>query len=186
MSTETATVNLPEWVWVNLVIGATSFGGSGRSLLYHEHLVARRHWLTDAEFRECLVLAQALPGPNLVNLCAYIGARLFGYGGGIAAVLALSLPGTVLGVGLIAYVTHANRVVQVLLEGCAVVGVGLFLSFIMRLLEGLVRDRERSYSWIVVVLVVGGLSCCNVGVGYLLVFGVSLGLVLERIGQRYG
>src|SRR4051794_1649414 len=88
--------DFPSWFWINFKIGALSFGSASRTMLYEEEVVGRRGWLTGDEFQEVLTLAQMLPGPNLLNLAACLGYRLFPAGSAILAVLPLVLPGAVL------------------------------------------------------------------------------------------
>ena len=78
-----------------LYIGATAFGGGGSAHI-QAAIVTRKMWLTQDEFLESLTLAQTLPGPIFSNLAAQIGARLAGVSGGVAACVAVSLPGALL------------------------------------------------------------------------------------------
>ncbi|HQR68601.1 MAG TPA: chromate transporter, partial [Thermoanaerobaculia bacterium] len=50
-----------------LLVGATSFGG-GLTGYLRRALVEERRWLTEEEFLRGLSVAQAVPGPNAVNL----------------------------------------------------------------------------------------------------------------------
>ena len=65
-------------------------------MLYEEAVVQRRGWLSAAEFEEVLTIAQLLPGPNLVNLAAYLGYRLVGPVLAVLGVLCLCLPGALM------------------------------------------------------------------------------------------
>ena len=71
-----------------LLVGATSFGG-GLTGHLRRALVEDRCWLTEDEFLQGLSVAQAVPGPNAINLSIYAGWRLRGPLG--AAVAALSV-----------------------------------------------------------------------------------------------
>ena len=77
-------------------VGAFTFGG-GLSMiaLMEEHMVDRLHWLTPPEFIAGLALGQLTPGPVLM-LAAYVGYKLLGIGGAMAAAAAAFLPSFVL------------------------------------------------------------------------------------------
>jgi len=77
-------------------IGAFTFGG-GLSMipLMEEHVVARLSWLTPEEFIAGLALGQLTPGPVLM-VAAYVGYKLLGAGGAVAAAMAAFLPSFVL------------------------------------------------------------------------------------------
>ena len=66
-------------------ISLSSFGG-GLSAWSHEIVVLRRGWLTENEFLSALTLCRLLPGANQVNVAIFVGTRLRGFAGALAAV----------------------------------------------------------------------------------------------------
>jgi chromate transporter len=68
-------------------VGLSGFGGV--LPFARRMLVDRRRWLSPAEFTEVLGLSQLLPGPNIVNVTIYVGARFAGIPGAVAAFLGL-------------------------------------------------------------------------------------------------
>lgn len=76
-------------------IGLTSLG-QGRVGYFHEELVRKRGWLTDAEFLEGASIGQVLPGPNVTNLSVYFGQRFAGAMGALVATIAILVPGAVM------------------------------------------------------------------------------------------
>jgi chromate transporter len=73
-----------------LLVGATSFGG-GLTGHLRRALVDECRWLTNDEFLEGLSVAQAVPGPNAINLAVYSGWRLRGAAGACVATAAVML-----------------------------------------------------------------------------------------------
>ncbi len=73
-----------------LLVGATSFGG-GLTGYLRRMLVDERRWLTEEEFLHGLSVAQAVPGPNAVNLAIFVGHRFHGLIGSCVAVSAVLL-----------------------------------------------------------------------------------------------
>ena len=126
-----------DWLRVNLTIGTLSFGSASRIVLYEDAVVRDRGWLSAAEFDEVLTVAQLLPGPNLVNLSAYLGYRLVGVAGALLGIVCLCLPGAVLAVALSGLLAVDRPWVQAPLRGMAVSGIVLLLMFLWRRLPGL-------------------------------------------------
>ncbi|MEL6747991.1 MAG: chromate transporter, partial [Pseudomonadota bacterium] len=75
-------------------IGALSFGGpAGQIALMHRTVVDERRWLTEDQFLNALNFCMLLPGPEAMQLATYVGWRLHGTAGGLAAGLLFVLPG---------------------------------------------------------------------------------------------
>jgi chromate transporter len=98
-------------------------------------LVERRRWLTREEFLEELAVAQALPGPNVVNLALMVGARSFGLRGALTAMAGmLAIP---LLIVLALAMLHAQfaQLPQVAgaLRGMSAVAAGMIIATGLRL-----------------------------------------------------
>jgi chromate transporter len=72
-------------------MGMASFGGGLPGWMLHE-VVRKRGWLDEERFMAGLALGQVLPGPNSVNLALFIGQRLRGWPGALAAFLGILGP----------------------------------------------------------------------------------------------
>jgi len=70
--------------WTRL--GFISFGGpAGQIAIMHQEIVERRRWVGEDQFLRALNFCMLLPGPEAQQLATYIGWRLHGTIGGIAA-----------------------------------------------------------------------------------------------------
>lgn len=78
-------------------LGWISFGGpAGQIGIMHAELVEQRRWVDEATFLHGLNYCMLLPGPEAMQLATYLGWRLHGMRGGIAAGALFVLPATVL------------------------------------------------------------------------------------------
>jgi chromate transporter len=70
------------------------FGGGYAMLpLIQDEVVARHHWITDAEFTDIVAISQMTPGPIGINSATYIGYTATGnVWGSILATFAVCLP----------------------------------------------------------------------------------------------
>lgn len=76
------------------LLGWISFGGpAGQISIMHADLVDRRRWVDDATFLRGLNFCMLLPGPEAMQLATWLGWRLHGLRGGIAAGVLFVLPG---------------------------------------------------------------------------------------------
>lgn len=75
-------------------IGCLSFGGpAGQIALMHREFVDERRWVDEATFLHALNFCHLLPGPEAQQLATWIGWRLHGLRGGLAAGLLFVIPG---------------------------------------------------------------------------------------------
>jgi chromate transporter len=77
--------------WIKL--GFVSFGGpAGQIAIMHRELVERRRWVGEGLFLHALNFCMLLPGPEAQQLATYLGWRLHGAKGGVAAGVLFVLP----------------------------------------------------------------------------------------------
>lgn len=76
-----------------LMLGLTSFGGPAAHLGYfNQEFVQRKKWATESQFAQWVALSQIVPGPGSSQVGFAIGYHRGGYGGGLAAFFAFTLP----------------------------------------------------------------------------------------------
>jgi chromate transporter len=89
-----ATPTFSDLVRVFTRIGFLSFGGpAGQIALMHRELVEERQWVAEEDYLHALNFCHLLPGPEAQQLATWIGWRLHGWRGGLAAGLLFVIPG---------------------------------------------------------------------------------------------
>jgi chromate transporter len=84
-----------------LRLGTTGFGGPVALVGYmHRDLVERRGWISEADYKEGLTLAQLMPGPLAAQLAIYLGYVHYGVLGGTIVGVGFVLPSFVIVVAL--------------------------------------------------------------------------------------
>lgn len=80
-----------------LKLGLISFGGpAGQIAIMHRELVERRRWISESHFLHALNFCMLLPGPEAQQLATYLGWRLHGWRGGVAAGALFVLPSAII------------------------------------------------------------------------------------------
>jgi chromate transporter len=93
--------SLLQLVGYMLRLGALGFGGPVALVGYmYRDLVERRGWISDADYKEGMTLAQIMPGPLAAQLAMYLGYVHFSLLGATLAGLAFVLPSFLMVVGL--------------------------------------------------------------------------------------
>jgi chromate transporter len=93
-----------------LRLGTLGFGGPVALVGFmHRDLVEERHWITEADYKEGLALAQIAPGPLAAQLAIYLGYVHYRILGATVAGLAFVLPSFAMVVALgMAYVSYGG------------------------------------------------------------------------------
>jgi chromate transporter len=81
-------ISLFELAWTFNHIALASFGG-GLSAWSREVIVVEKKWMDDKEFLSALTMCRILPGANQVNMAVYVGTKMAGIPGVIAALVGL-------------------------------------------------------------------------------------------------
>lgn len=80
-----------------LKIGAFSFGGGYAMIsLISREVVTSRAWLSMDEFIDVIALSEGTPGPIGINSATYVGFKVAGVPGSIAATVGVVLPSVVI------------------------------------------------------------------------------------------
>lgn len=92
--THSPAITFPDLLRVFTRIGFLSFGGpAGQIALMHRELVEERGWVAEEDYLHALNFCHLLPGPEAQQLATWIGWRLHGWQGGLAAGLLFVIPG---------------------------------------------------------------------------------------------
>lgn len=83
-----------------LQIGMFSFGGGYAALPLIQEQVMKNGWLSATEFTDLITISQMTPGPIAVNSATFVGIRIGGIAGALAATLGCILPSCILVMGL--------------------------------------------------------------------------------------
>lgn len=80
-----------------LKIGLFTFGGGYAMLaLLENEFVSRQKWIDREEFLDMVAIAESTPGPIAINAATYIGYRLAGFWGSLAATVGVCIPSFVI------------------------------------------------------------------------------------------
>lgn len=79
--------------WTFMKIGAFTFGGGYAMIaLLEDELISKKKWIDKDEFLDVVMIAESTPGPIAINCATYIGYKLYGVAGALAATLGVCLP----------------------------------------------------------------------------------------------
>jgi chromate transporter len=77
-------------------LGLTAFGGPAMVANIRELSTRRHQWLDDSDFKNGVALCQSIPGATAIQTAAYVGFRVRGISGALAAYSGFGLPAFIL------------------------------------------------------------------------------------------
>lgn len=100
--------------WSFLQVGMFSIGGGYAAMPLIESEVVRGHgWLSMREFTDLITIAEMTPGPIAVNSATFVGIRIAGLPGALAATFGCILPSMLI-VSVLAYIYYRYKNVSLL------------------------------------------------------------------------
>jgi chromate transporter len=135
-------------------VGVTVFGGGDPTIAILQREFYQRGWLSPEKFAIAFGLARLTPGTNVLAFCAAAGWYILGVAGALAAVLAITIPASVLVVWLTrAYdFTVHYRLAQSVANALLAAAVGTMIGAALLL----VRTQCKRGRWLKPVTISAG------------------------------
>lgn len=138
-------------------IGSMSFGGAyGAMAIIQKQIVEINGWMSLAEFRDLVAIDELTPGPILINSATYIGMKIAGVPGAIAASIGCVIPSIIISLILIGIYKKYRRVSyideSIVSIKCMAVAM-IFSTFLSILISSMFPEGNIDYVLIVMALV---------------------------------
>jgi chromate transporter len=133
-------------------IGLLSFGGpTAQIALMHRIIVDEKKWLDEQHYLSALSFCMLLPGPEAMQLATYVGWRLHGIAGGLAAGLLFVLPGAMVVLALsMVYAAFGNLpVVEAIFLGIKAAVLVIVIEALLRIAKRALKLKEH---WVIAAL----------------------------------
>lgn len=165
-------------------IGAITFGGGYAMIpILEREIVEKRGWATSEELMDYYAVGQCTPGIIAVNTATFIGHKVAGIAGGVAATCGMVFPSLVI-ISLIAGVlTNFSHIpaVSSAFAGIRVCVCVLIFNAVLKLWKGAVKDRGALLIFLAVFVLSLFLDISPV---LFVVVCAAAGILLTRLGVR--
>lgn len=165
-------------------VGVMTFGGGYAMIpILEREIVENRKWASSEELMDYYAVGQCTPGVIAVNTATFIGYRVAGLAGGVAATLGVVFPSVVI-ICLIAGILTNFADIPAVKSAFAAIRVCvcvLIFNAVVKLWKGAVKDKAG----LVLFLIVFVLSLFfDISPVIFVLFCALAGLVLTRTGVR--
>ena len=156
-------------------IGLFTFGGGYAMIaIIQNEVITRRRWIEEQEFLTLLTLAQSAPGPISLNTSVFVGYKMYGYAGALAALLGVVTPSfiIILIVAIFFSQIRHNEIIDAAFKGMRPAVVALILAPVTGFVKGM-------RWWLMAISAAVALAIWHWGISpiYLLAAGAILGII---------
>ena len=148
---------LIEIILAFMKIGSMSFGGAyGAMAIIEKQIVTINKWMSIAKFRDLVAIDELTPGPILINSATYIGMKIAGIPGGIAASIGCIIPSFIISLILIWIYRKYRRVSYIdesILSIKCMATAMIFSTFLSILLSAMFHGNSIDYLLLVMAAV---------------------------------
>ncbi|MBP3548604.1 MAG: chromate transporter [Rikenellaceae bacterium] len=163
-------------------IGLFTFGGGYAMVpIIQREVIDRRGWVDRDEFVELLTLAQSAPGPIALNTSVFVGYKMRGYAGALAALLGVVVPAfTVILIVAIYFAQFRENVyVNAAFKGMRPAVVALIVSPIVSLSRGMGAWKYALAAAVALFVWWSGVSPI-----WLIIVAAGVGVAIELYNSR--
>ncbi|WP_246145798.1 chromate efflux transporter [Brevifollis gellanilyticus] len=167
-----------------LKLGFISFGGpAGQIAIMHNELVDKRRWISETHFMHALNFCMLLPGPEAQQLATYLGWRLHGAKGGLAAGALFVLPSVFILLGLSWLYMAGGH-----LPWLAAIFHGLLAAVIAVVAEAVLRIGKKALKsptlWALAALSFVAIFVFKISFVFIILAAAVLGYVGNRVSPK--
>ena len=160
-----------------LKVGLLSFGGPAAQIaLMHKVFVEDRKWLTEKQYLSALNFCMLLPGPEAMQISAYIGWRLHGVAGGLLAGLLFILPGALIIACLAIFYVYFGD-----LAWLKAAFLGVKAAVIMIVIQALIRVSKKALlgvlHWFIAIFAFIGIFVLEIPYPLIVIISGVLGFI---------
>jgi chromate transporter len=160
-------------------LGLTAFGGPAMVAHIRELSIERYQWIDKTDFKNGVVLCQSIPGAIVMQVAAYVGLKVRGISGALAAYVGFGLPAFILMLILSALYARFNSLPKFisLFNGLQVIVVAIIFNAVL----SFGRNIANNYRSIIVALLSALLFWLAISPFIVIIVAGILGMALLKI-----
>lgn len=168
-----------------LKIGAFTFGGGYAMIpLIKREVVENKKWLENNEILDVIAIAESTPGPLAINSATFVGSRVAGVKGAMAATAGVVLPSFLI-ISIISQVLFQIENLDIVKHAFAGIRAGVLVLIISALVSFFQKMKPEAFTYVIMVVALGLILIFNVNtLLVLLICGISGGIWSYRLGKR--
>jgi Chromate transport protein ChrA len=158
-------------------IGFFTFGGGLAMIPFIEaEFTQKKKWVSPQDMVDIIALSQSLPGIIAINSSIFIGMRISGIRGGIAAAIGTILPAFLSIIAILVLLTNfeQNSYVQMVFTGIKAASAALILDTVIRLAKSSLHNK---FAWILASIAFLMITLVNINAAWGILLGALSGWI---------
>ena len=178
--------NLFSLAWVFFKIGLLTFGGGYAMIpIIQSEVSEKRRWISEEELMHVITIAESTPGPIAINAATYVGYKICGFLGALAATVSVVLaPFTIIYlISLFLEQFMQFKVVENAFRGIQIAVAFLILSAGIKFIKKLKKEPFPiiTVTLTIAVMLVLDIFALSFSSVYLIIMGAFAGLMLTVV-----
>ena len=174
---------LLELFWVFFLIGAFTFGGGYAMVAMVQQQVVTRGWMDAESVIDFVAISESTPGPIAVNMATFVGYRVRGFWGAVAATLGVVLPSFVI-ILAISYVLRQFRQLKAVQYAFQGIRAGVLVLMLKALIKMFKTNRKGIVAYVIMGLSFVLTAVCKVNTFLVIALCAVLGLITAMAAER--
>ena len=148
-----------------------------------EQEMLKRHWISEEDIQDIIVLAQSAPGILAVNMAIYTGHKIKGIRGSIVSALGAVLPSLVIILLIAMFFTEFkdNDIVRRIFQGVRPAAVALILVPAVRMAKS---GCKQWWTWLIAIASLLGVAFLKVSPIWIILVTLSVSVSVSLIRQK--
>lgn len=170
--------------WIFFKVGTFTFGGGLTMLpLIEKEVVDNQKWIEEEEILDVFAICQSVPGVIAINSAIFVGNKVKGVSGAIAAALGVILPAFIAIILILVALTgiRNNIYVEKVFRGIAAASTALIFLSAVKLGKGALKSKWQyivaAVSFLIIIIF-------NINAAWAVVLGGAAGYIIYIFGRR--
>ena len=169
--------SLAELFFTFMKIGAFTFGGGYAMIpLIQRETSEKRGWIEKDDILEMVAIAESTPGPIAVNMATFVGYRLRGVVGALAATLGEVLPSFAI-IAVLSFVLQRFEHLKAVKYAFMGIRAGVLALIVKALISMFKACPKSAASYVIMAAVFAAAALTNVNVLAIIAAGAAAGLI---------
>ncbi len=169
---------LTEIFMIFFKIGLFTFGGGYAMIpLIEKEMIDNKAWVKQEEIIDIFAVAQSVPGAIAINSSTFIGYKIAGISGALAATAGVVIPSFIIITGIATVISRFqnNPVIQAAFMGIRSAVVALILMAVIKMGKSSIKDRLTALITVLAVILV---ILINVHAIFVIIGGAAVGIII--------